>query len=141
MDTTHAVFTYGTLMTGSIMQSVTGRRFQGIEATLHGFARYSVRDETYPGIIEDAESSVAGILYTGVDEISLGRLDRFEGDMYRRIAVEVVDCRGAHRTAFAYLVRDSHRHMLTQEPWDPDSFRKSGMRGFLNGYKGFRDIE
>ncbi len=141
MDTNHAVFTYGTLMTASIMRGVTGHSFQSVAATLHGFARYSVREENYPGIIEETGASVAGILYTGVDAISLERLDRFEGDMYRRIAVEVLDSRGSRLTAFTYLVREAYRQMLTKRPWDPEAFRKSGMNDFLKGYRGFRDIQ
>ncbi len=141
MDKTHAVFTYGTLMTGSIMRAVTGHSFQSIVATLHGFARYSVREENYPGIIEERGASVAGILYTGVDDISLERLDRFEGDMYRRIAVEVLDSRGSRLTAFTYLVRESYHQILTKRPWDPETFRKSGINDFLKEYRGFHDME
>ncbi len=40
------VFTYGTLMLPSVMESVTGRRFSSRKATLDGYARFRVKSAT-----------------------------------------------------------------------------------------------
>ena len=112
------------------MLRITGRRFPSESAVLAGFARSMVRGEAYPGIAPAAGARTPGTLYAGVDPASLAALDRFEGGLYRRCEVRV-EAAGGARSAFAWVVREEHRHVLTGEPWDRARFAAHHLRAWL----------
>lgn len=117
------LFCYGTLQFPAIFEAVTGRPLEGESAVLEGYARFRVRGEVYPGIVEAAGAHVAGVIYSGIDPAALARVDRFEGGMYRRETVRVrVSREGRIVTAETYVVRPRWRVLLTDAPWDPDDF-------------------
>ena len=84
-----AIFTYGSLLFTEIMQAVTGKLFPSQSATLRDYARYGVRSANYPGIIPAPGAYVEGRLYQDVDQAAVEHLDFFEGDLYRRVSVDV----------------------------------------------------
>lgn len=135
------LFTYGTLMSHDIMARVAGCRLAALPATLAGYRRSQVKGEVYPGISEDAAGRVAGVLYLSVPASALKRLDVFEGEMYERRQVVVVDEVGAVRPAMTYVFRPAYLHLLTGAPWDFDQFLASGKKCFEDGYFGFDKIE
>jgi gamma-glutamylcyclotransferase (GGCT)/AIG2-like uncharacterized protein YtfP len=131
-------FTYGTLMCEDIMTSVCGRRFASEPATLHGFARHPVAGTAYPGIVRAAGALVHGRLYRDVGRDAFVRLDAFEGEQYERQSLRVALAHGRDVCAETYVFRDAFAHLLTRGDWDFDTFLKSGKRGFVAGYAGFR---
>ena len=136
------IFTYGTLMDAEIMQTVTHQKYTGKSVVLLGFERYGVRDEPYPGIVEKEGGTVEGILYSGVNDDSVHRLDVFEGEMYDRREVLVSPVDGDDQiSAMAYVVRPGYRHLLTAERWDFETFLNKGKGQFTGGYQGFDDLE
>ncbi|MGD8894123.1 MAG: gamma-glutamylcyclotransferase [Desulfobacterales bacterium] len=78
------IFAYGTLMIPSLMYAVTARHFGSQKAILRNYARFTVKGESYSGIIPVTDAITEGIIYFNVDELSLRRLDTFEGDLYQR---------------------------------------------------------
>src|SRR4051794_18699483 len=58
-------------------------------AVLHGYSRRHVQDADYPGITKDNSSSVRGVYVTNLTPQHVMRLDRFEGDQYKRVLVKV----------------------------------------------------
>lgn len=158
------LFTYGTLMFPGVWQIVvgsdgSGREFETTPATLPGYQIYRVRDAVYPGIIEVENSSpfllpltsdlrplpplsVPGLLYFDVEAASLSRLDRFEGDDYCRISVEVTISNGQTIVADTYVIPSEHRHLLTDEPWTPQKFAADGhLEKFIAKYSGFTRLD
>ncbi len=131
------VFTYGTLMIPSVMEAVTGRRFSSRKATLNGYARFRLKDATYPGLVEAAGATTDGVLYLDVDGPSLARLNAFEGVFYQRIRVEVDTPEGERWPAQTYLVPPQHRAHLSSEAWRLDDFRREHLEAFLASYPGF----
>ena len=83
------IFTYGTLMIPDVMYAVTTCEFRFIDAILRGYARFTVKGESYPGIIPVTDAVTEGIIYFDVDEPSLDVLDIFEGELYQRTTVRV----------------------------------------------------
>lgn len=126
----YSVFTYGSLLFPAIMSAVTGRSFPSRPALLPDYARYRVRDASYPGITACSAASVTGRLYLKVDSSSLKILDRFEGDLYVRQAVDV-HCNNQLTNAQTYIVAPGQTHHLTTIPWDPDHFEKNDYALFL----------
>ena len=66
----------------SVMYAVTGRHFRSQKAILRDYARFTVKGESYPGIIPVTNAITEGKIYLNVDEPSLEQLDIFEGDLY-----------------------------------------------------------
>lgn len=135
------LFTYGTLMSPDIMEKVAGCRLTSARATLAGYRRTLVRDEVYPGIAEEGESVVEGILYLDLSDEAARRLDAFEGGMYDRREVAVTLESGAVRTVMTYIFRPEFRHLLSDVPWDFGQFLVSGKKRFEQGYFGFDQLE
>jgi gamma-glutamylcyclotransferase (GGCT)/AIG2-like uncharacterized protein YtfP len=132
------VFTYGSLMFPEVWRIVAGREFQTVAGAADGYAIFRVAGAPYPGIVADAGSVVRGLVYLDVDDVSIARLDKFEGEFYERLSLSV-DCRdGQRRAAVAYVVPEKNRHVLSAEPWTAESFVASGgLAEFIERYQGF----
>ncbi|MEM6854836.1 MAG: gamma-glutamylcyclotransferase family protein [Planctomycetota bacterium] len=133
---TPTVFTYGTLMISDVMRAVTGQTFSSQPATLNGYARFRVKGEVYPGIVAATDTHIDGRLYMDVDDTSLGRLDRFEGEIYARQMVKVISGDGKPRLAVVYVIRDVYRDCLSGEPWDEKDFIQQHLPAFLRSADG-----
>lgn len=123
------IFTYGSLMFPEVWQRVVSNRYASMGATLHGYQRYAMRDDTYPGIVADAEAAVSGLLYLGVDHADVTRLDHFEGMEYRRIEVDARCDDGSVRLVQTYLMTSPAA--LSDQPWQPETFE---LQRFLATY-------
>jgi len=124
-----AVFTYGSLMFAPVWEKVVRGRYRSEAGVAHGFARFEVRDETYPGMIAAPGGAVSGVVYFDVDAADAAALDAFEGEAYRREQIEVVLASGVAMPAHAYLFLD--RSLLGPRPWLPEEFR---LQRFLDTY-------
>ena len=123
------IFTYGSLMFAEVWTRVVAADYRSVRARLEGHARFEVRDQTYPGMVPDANSQVAGVLYLDVDDADLARLDHFEGDDYVRSVLEVICEDGTARAAETYVYR--RPDCLLKTSWQPEAF---AMQGFLETY-------
>jgi len=136
------LFTYGTLMVPEIMHQVAGCVLQSSEVTLEGYVRYGVRGEQYPGVTAQVGSRVEGILYLDVGSEPLRRLDAFEGRMYRRESVRVVQKSDQRElAAMVYVFRPEYEHLLTGEPWDLQRFMQNGRAIFESEYEGYGELQ
>jgi gamma-glutamylcyclotransferase (GGCT)/AIG2-like uncharacterized protein YtfP len=135
------LFAYGTLMDIDILASVAGSRPGCRAAVLSGYGRKRVSGEVYPALVEEQGGRVEGVLYLDFPEPAWPRLDRFEGEMYRRIGVHVLDAAGGSHPAETYLCRPEFTHLLTKADWSFEEFLKSGKKLFEDEYQGFTEIE
>jgi gamma-glutamylcyclotransferase (GGCT)/AIG2-like uncharacterized protein YtfP len=85
------LFVYGTLMEPARVERVTGRRFAGRPATLHGWTR-TIASHGYPVIHPSPDDMVDGIVLDGLDTAALRALDAYEdeGRLYLRRQVTVL---------------------------------------------------
>lgn len=132
------LFAYGTLICADIFEQVSGRRATGLSATLKGYSRRPVVGAEYPGVLPQAGSSVDGVVYRDLPAAAWRRLDRFEGEMYRRRVVGVRLASGEILPAEVYVVRPAYRHRLAASEWDLDGFVRAGKARFWREYRGFR---
>ena len=131
------VFAYGTLMFDEVMEAVVGRRFDGVPARLRGYERYQVRGQSYPAIVRREDGVTEGILFSGIDEETLARLDRFEGSSYQRewLALDTGE------RAWAYVVAPGNEPLLSGAPWNPEAFLREHGEAFLEGWGRFLEEE
>lgn len=132
------IFTYGTLMIPEVMYAVTTREFRFDNAILRGYARFTVKGESYPGIIPVTDTVTEGIIYFGVDELSLKRLDAFEGDLYQRTPILAEIEGGDKFNAQAYVVKPKFRNHLSSLEWNAIEFTQKHLEAFLETYSGFK---
>lgn len=128
------LFVYGTLMSGKLLEAVTGCRPEAAFAQLYGYSRHAVRGAPYPGIAPERGSRVDGILYKDISNTAWDLLDRFEGPMYFREDVGVELCDGAREQAVAYVVKPQHRHLLENRDWNFEAFRREQLHRFLSNF-------
>ena len=131
------IFTYGSLMFPSVMKAVTGLEFPAKRARVKNYARFKVKGESYPGLTPLKGAVTEGVLYIGVDVLSVRRLDDFEGEFYERgeVAADTLD--GESLIVHAYVIKAQYRDRLSSEPWDPERFEANDLRGFMASYRGF----
>ena len=135
------LFAYGTLMVRQIMHSVSGIDRSGTAALLSGYRRRLLHGEVYPAIRPHARDSVAGMLYTHMDGTAWQRLDRFEGELYRRETV-VVELPGEQRIqAQTYVLKPQYHGLMTREAWSLEWFLQSGQASFVSEYRGFQQLQ
>jgi len=132
------IFAYGTLLIPDVMYAVTTRVFRFKNAILRGYARFTVKGESYPGIIPVTDAATEGIIYIDVDESSLERLDAFEGDMYQRTPILAETEGGEIFNAEAYVVKPKFRNHLSSSDWNMKEFDQKHLKAFLKTYQGFQ---
>ena len=71
---------------------------------------------------------------------ALERLDRFEGEMYRREQVEVVLADHQTLRAETYVMRPEYYHRLSQHDWTLEGFLSQGRSLFLAEYVGMQQV-
>jgi gamma-glutamylcyclotransferase (GGCT)/AIG2-like uncharacterized protein YtfP len=147
------LFTYGTLMFPEVWRIVVGRELKTAPAQLPGYQIFRVKGAVYPGIVavdspltSDLQpltsSFVPGLLYFNLDPTSLDRLDRFEGEDYRRLTVVVTCEDGRDLAAQAYVVPRESSYVLTHEIWTGDEFiARGGLEQFVAKYSGFQRLD
>jgi len=131
------IFTYGTLMIPEVMYVVTTRKFRFKNAILRGYARFTVKGESYPGIIPVADAVTEGIIYFDVDELSLERLDAFEGDLYQRIPIRAETKEKEILNAETYVIKPKFRGYLSSKEWNVKKFVQKYLEAFLSEQSGF----
>ncbi|MCC5847591.1 MAG: gamma-glutamylcyclotransferase [Verrucomicrobia bacterium] len=112
------VFAYGTLQFPDLMRRLLGRLPTSRPALLHGYARYAVRNEDFPGLVPEAGSLTDGLLFENLNANELARLDKYESEMYDRLRLKVHLAVGETCEANVYVVSPQYRHLLSDSPWD-----------------------
>jgi gamma-glutamylcyclotransferase (GGCT)/AIG2-like uncharacterized protein YtfP len=130
------LFCYGTLQFAGIMYQVSGCRLAGVPATLEHYACFTVRGELFPGVVPEQGAQTPGVIYTGLGNAALRRLDAFESDCYVRERVCVSDASGQPLQAWAYVVRPDARAQLSNRPWERDVFERVHMDMFMRRLAG-----
>ena len=109
-------------MAPDIMEYVAGENFPHTKATLHGYQRKLVEGEFFPAIIAKANNHTEGVLYTGLTQTALQRLDRFEETLYQRHKVSVAVKESETQIAFAYVLRPEYSYLFSNSDWDPEIY-------------------
>lgn len=128
MESSHFVFAYGTLQIPEVIKLVAGQVFPSQAARLNGYQRLKIKHRTYPGIIEDPNQFIEGVLYSNVDPASLTLLDQFEDILYERrlVSIESAECQ-----AFVYVIKDEYKGRLSDEEWSLEEFKQKYLGRYL----------
>jgi len=131
-----SIFTYGTLMIPEIMSGLIGRSLIGQSATLSGYRRSVIINETYPGIAPHSKGVVPGILYHALEHHEIEILNHYEGHLYTLSVVNIKLSDDTILDAYSYVLRKEYWHLLTEHDWDLETFKRQSQATFLKEYKG-----
>ena len=128
------IFCYGSLMCNEVLQALLKRVPRKTVASVSGFTRYAIKDDTYPAMVRDAASagSTEGFLLSGLTAEEITILDKFEDTEYERAMVDVNTGNegGNNTTALAY-VWPFGSERLSPDLWDPEAFRTAHLTEFV----------
>ncbi len=93
---------------------------------------YKVRNAAYPGVVRSPNSETAGILYTGISEEELELIDLFEGDLFTRKLLNVIQQSNKMCKAWVYILSDRNKDKLTNNPWILKDFLKNDLKDFIS---------
>ncbi len=128
------LFTYGTLTFPEVWTRIGMAMPASQPARLPGYAVYRLRDAVFPGIIRAGDDDfVIGVLYEGLDEDTLFELDAYESVLYDRMAVQAVTDEGIEVECQAFVIPESRRQALTDEPWNAKRFSEKELEKYLHG--------
>jgi gamma-glutamylcyclotransferase (GGCT)/AIG2-like uncharacterized protein YtfP len=132
------LFTYGSLMFAEVWSQLVQGDYAKRPARLHGFTRRRVQEDVYPVIFKsDNREWVDGIVYLGLSDDDLRRLDAFEADAYDRQTRTVIVEDGEKLTADTYVLKDTYKHLIHNSEWDPQWFACEALPFFIRNYQGF----
>jgi hypothetical protein len=126
-------FFYGTLMDEDVRRAVLGVRSLAPSepATLVGWRRVKMAGVSYPMIVRARNHRVDGVLMHGVDGRARDLLQRYEGDEYTIVGIEV-QAAGSMLTAKMFVPRPGLT-VRGRGPWDLETWRRRHKRRFLGG--------
>lgn len=125
------LFVYGTLMMPAVRDAVCGRTLPSRAGTLADFARYRLRGEIYPAIVDERGALTVGLLCEGLDGELWQRLDAWESPLYSRRPVTVHDASGRACAAHAYVLAAHHHARLERQAWSPREFEALHLAAYL----------
>ena len=115
-----------------VWKLVVTNQYPARKAVLNGYARRAVINEEYPGIIRVTGEKVKGLVYENLLESDLKKLDEYEGNQYVREPVTLELENGKSLDAFTYVFADDFLALLSDAPWDEESFKNNGLIKFKN---------
>ncbi len=113
------------------MFRVTGDIFPCETGWLNDYARYLVKNQSFPGLVYEPGACTEGTLYHELKPRHLKRLDAYEGLLYsrERLSIETED--GSPCPALVYVIPEQKRSILSSRSWDKDSFARQSYYRFL----------
>lgn len=85
--------------------------------------------------------TVDGVIWLGVNEMDIARLDSFEGEYYRSSQVFVADSHDRCLDCQTYVISDNYINLLDDQPWDAEQFRDMYLKSFIEQYVGFNSTD
>jgi|KBSSwiStaDraftv2_1062776.scaffolds.fasta_scaffold06255_4 gamma-glutamylcyclotransferase (GGCT)/AIG2-like uncharacterized protein YtfP len=127
-----ALFAYGTLTFGEIVEALLGRALPVTPAVLPGWRVARLPGRPYPGLVPEPGRVASGFLIRELAEADWAFLDAWEGAPYRVRQVKPVAGSspgpGPGMAALTYAWRD----LADVEPtdWDPDWFSREWLEAY-----------
>ncbi len=131
------LFCYGTLMYQPLLQALVERELGVEEAVLDGYSCLAVKAAAYPAIVADGEGRAVGRLVRNIPPGAWQRIDRYEGEYYRREEVQVTLADGSSAAAGTYVIRPRYHSRLSRRAWhygpDAERYAKAQREALMQG--------
>ena len=114
-----------------LVKALTGYSYPAKFGQLNGYAQFVIKDEGQSAMIPFPDKVVDGVVYLDVDEVSLAKLDAYQGKVFTREEVSIEGEGGEWLEAHAYCLKVSRKSLLTGAEWDEDRFRETYLQKAL----------
>jgi hypothetical protein len=124
-----------------VLHAILDRVPSNSKAVIHGFKRYNIRGQVFPGVIAAApECKVEGVLLRALTPEEMILFDEFEGDEYYKLPVQpqLIKEDGEDKndpvttvSASVYIWQDSLRSYLYGDDWDPEAFANTHLEAYV----------
>lgn len=118
-------------MFSEVFEAVAGISIEKESCVLPGYERFKLAGQAYPGILEKRHALVPGVLYRGLSQSQLHRLDQYEGDEYLRELVMVRNEDHRYYSAWVYALQPKYTNLLSQDSWDAAEFERMYLSDYL----------
>jgi len=125
-------FFYGTLLDRDVTALVLGRRLPPaafVPASLPGHARRRAKGATYPVVMRDPRSHVAGVIVGGLSVRDVAHLAAYEGPGYRIVPLQVRS--GGKSVTVKVFEPVVSRLQPSAEAWDLVLWQRRHKRAFV----------
>ena len=134
------LFAYGSLQLPEVFAAVTAQRKIGQPARIEGYARYRLKDLSYPGLVAESGAFTDGILYPDLGAEVWARLDRFEDVFYRRETLKVSARELGEVSAEVYVVPSMELGLIDRRSWSLEEFRQQHLSDFMRRCLGDGEV-
>jgi len=124
------VFTYGTLMYQPLWLKIAEHQRLPIPAVAKGFARCSIENSLSCSLVPAAGGHVAGMLYGGLSESEVARLDEYTEDLFERVQLQVVTP-NEKIVAYSYAIKREFEGRILPKTWNQRRFEHFGLLRLL----------
>ncbi|ODV88930.1 hypothetical protein CANCADRAFT_3572 [Tortispora caseinolytica NRRL Y-17796] len=100
-------------------------------ARLNDYSRRKLKGRDYPGITPSEGAYVDGTVAFNLTEEDVAKLDVFEGDEYKRVAVKVLDLHSQMLVDAWVYEWAAGSELLLDEEWDLSVFVKEKMKAWI----------
>ena len=114
-----------------VFAAVVGACIEKSSCVLPGYERLKLTGQQYPGLREKRHATVPGVLYRGLSQPQLHRLDQYEGDEYLRELVMVRNEHHRYYSAWVYVLQPKYSHLLSADRWDAVEFETLYLNDYL----------
>jgi gamma-glutamylcyclotransferase (GGCT)/AIG2-like uncharacterized protein YtfP len=136
---TNTIFVYGTLSFDNIISALLGRAMKGTPGSISSFKRIRIKNKRYPGLVAtNSDSSVSGMVHTGITPKELDLLDTFEDDFYQKFKAAIQLNNGGQIKALVYIVPSENKKFTTNEEWGRNNFGKNYLADYVGMVRKFR---
>ena len=126
------LFTYGTLEINEVIETVTGKQFTSVNASVEGYGRYLLKNRVYPALVREQGTRATGTLYLDMDATALAQLDEYEDSCYEKQTIQVSTEDRRTLDALAYILPEQRREQLSSRLWNKEEFIQDELARFLS---------
>lgn len=129
------LFTYGTLQFQEVMKILLGKSIEYEDLSIKGFKRRRLKGEVFPAVINSDSERVSGRVYFGITEEDFLILNKFEGDYYSPVTINIETKRIGKTLAIIYVLREEFFSFFSSEEWEVNHFSKTHLDAYLSSIK------
>lgn len=108
------LFVYGSLCDEALRRRLLRRDVATQPAYLNGYRAFFLTGEPYPALRRFKSAITVGLLLSGLNQIDMRRLDRYEGSLYQRRKLRICTEKSCQRS-WVYVLRSRARRRLGQK--------------------------
>ena len=131
------LFVYGTLMFPQVMTTLTGLTPTYAPAVARNTARFSIRNQVYPGLVNRSGNLTMGYLIRNLDEVNWHLIKAFEGNEYS-VGPVAIETQQHNMNAYTFFVHAHSLDIVANSFWNPESFLRYQLESFLADCRAFK---